>query len=246
MGVREPETEIGGNPRGFASTLWTVVLSAKDDSKEALEKLIETYWKPAYFYVRRRGEDPETAKDLTQGFFAALIERNFLQYVDRERGKFRTFLLTALDHFLTDEARRDKAEKRGGGRAILSLDFQRAETEYSRHPESPDAPDRIFARQWALRVTGRALQALREEFEAAGRADEFEAFRLHLTLGAASPPSIEEVAGKMGISEDAAKVRIHRARRRYRDAILREVRATTGSDEEAREELKDLFSAFEK
>ncbi|HEV3029765.1 MAG TPA: sigma-70 family RNA polymerase sigma factor, partial [Planctomycetota bacterium] len=142
----DDDTGIGGARRAFQSTLWTVVLAAKDlsapDRRQALQTLIQTYWKPVYLFIRRRGNDREVSKDLAQGFFTALLERNFLQYVQRDRGKFRTFLLTALEHFMADERDRAQALKRGGGRASLSLDFASAETEISRDPAAPDSLDR--------------------------------------------------------------------------------------------------------
>lgn len=239
------ETSIGGPNRAFASTLWSVVLTARDPEapgrRDALQKLIETYWKPAYFFIRRKGADAESAKDLAQGFFAALLERNFLQYVRKDRGRFRTFLLTALDHWLADERDRAGALKRGGGRAGFSLDFARAELEMA---GTPDAPDRAFRRDWALRVLARGLDVLRASFESSGRREEFEALRLHLAIGGDAPPSYADLARRLGLSEQDVANRIHRARAGYREAILEVVRAYSENEEEAREELRDLFSAF--
>src|SRR5687767_9620447 len=157
------DTSIGGEPRPFQSTLWTVVLRAKSGEgpqrRDALERLIATYWKPVYLFVRRKGNPSETAKDLVQGFFTALLEKDYLKYVDRGRGKFRTFLLTALDHFIADEWDRARAQKRGGGSPAVSLDFDRADAELLRDPSSR-SPDDGFRRDWALRVMGEALQAV--------------------------------------------------------------------------------------
>jgi len=248
MSGQENETQIGGNRKAFQKTLWTQVLKAKDSHssvrREALEELIQNYWKPIYFYVRKRGKSVENAKDLTQGFFTAFLERDFLQYVKRDRGKFRTFLLTALDHYMADEYKRAVAQKRGGGKKILSLNFAEAETEFSKVQKTEDAADRFFLRRWALKVTGQALQKLRSEFKAAGKSDEYEALKAHLAVGGEAPPSYGEIAKKLGISEGAVKTKVHRARKQYREAIYNEVRAYTETEEEAKQELQDLFQAF--
>jgi RNA polymerase sigma-70 factor (ECF subfamily) len=240
------DTAMGGPRKGFQSTLWTVVLTAKDptsaERREALQQLIETYWKPVYLFIRRRGNDSEAAKDLAQGFFTALLERNFLQYVERGRGKFRTFLLTALEHFMADEHDRARAMKRGGGRQVLSVDFAAAESAL-RAPAS-EPPDRMFRRDWALRVMAQALEALRADFAGRGRGDEFSALRLHLTEGTKGAPSGAELAKSLGVSEGEARKRVFRARADYREAILRVIRDYTESEEDAREELADLLGAF--
>jgi RNA polymerase sigma-70 factor (ECF subfamily) len=241
------DTSIGGSAGSFQSTLWTQVLRAKQsdgpERRSALEKLIGTYWKPVYLYVRRKGNPSEPAKDLVQGFFTALLEKNYLQYVDRGRGKFRTFLLTALDHYMADEWDRARAQKRGGGAAPLPLDFDRADGELLRDP-STRSPDAGFRRDWALRVMAEALQVVRSEFARAGRDAEFDALRLHLSYGTGNPPSYREIADRLGLTEDDVRTRIHRARQRYREAVLETLRASTETEEEAREELRDLLAAL--
>jgi RNA polymerase sigma factor (sigma-70 family) len=240
------DTAIGGPRRGFESTLWTVVLAAKDpaskDRRDALQKLIETYWKPVYLFLRRKGNDREAAKDLAQGFFAALLERNFLQYVQRDRGKFRTFLLTALEHFMADEHDRAQALKRGGGRQAVSMDFAAAEAAMG--APASESPDRLFRRDWALRVLAQALEALRADFDAQGRASEFNLLRLHLTEGTRGAPSGAELAKALGVTEGDARKRVHRARAEYRESILRVIRTYTETEEDAREELAELLGAF--
>ncbi len=240
------DTAIGGPRRGFESTLWTVVLAAKDpeskDRRDALQKLIETYWKPVYLFIRRKGNDREAAKDLAQGFFTALLERNFLQYVQRDRGKFRTFLLTALEHFMADEHDRAQALKRGGGRQAISIDFAAAEASMKAPVSEP--PDRLFRRDWALRVLAQALEALRADFHAEGRGAEFDLLRLHLTDGTKGAPSGAELAKALGISEGDARKRVHRARADYREAILGVIRTYTETEDDAREELAELLGAF--
>ena len=217
--MADDDTAIGGTKRGFQSTLWTVVLAAKDpaaaDRRGALQTLIETYWKPVYLFIRRRGNDREVSKDLAQGFFTALLERNFLQYVQRDRGKFRTFLLTALEHFMADEHDRAQALKRGGGRQAISIDFAAAEAAMA--APASDPPDRLFRRDWALRVMGQALEALKAGFAGRGRLDEFQALRFHLTEGTRGAPSGVELAKTLGISEAEVRKRIHRARADYKE-----------------------------
>lgn len=248
MGAPDDDTAIGGSKRSFQSTLWTLVLAAKDpaapDRQQALQRLIETYWKPVYWFIRRRGNDREQSKDLAQGFFTALLERNFLQYVQRDRGKFRTFLLTALEHFLADEHDRAQALKRGGGRSAFSLDFASAETEMGRDPASPQSLDRGFRRDWAMKVMSQALETVKDDFRESGRSGEFEALRLHLLFTAKEAPSYEEVARKLGVSEADVRNRIHRTRARYKEAILEVIRSYTETDLDAREELQDLLGAF--
>jgi RNA polymerase sigma-70 factor (ECF subfamily) len=232
---------------GFRPTLWTMVLRAKDptapDRREALERLFQTYWKPIYFHIRRT-HDAEAAQDIAQGFFTTFLEKDYLKTVEREKGKFRTFLCVALRHYMADENDRARARKRGGGKLPLSLDFARAETEISRVPAAKDDPEKLFQRQWALEVIKRSLQALRSEFLASDRLAEFEAISLYLSAGGKEAPSHGDLAKRLGISESDVNNRVHRLRHRYRELILEEVRSYSDSEEEAQQELRDLFSAF--
>ena len=232
---------------GFRPTLWTVVLRAKDpdapDRREALERLFQTYWKPVYFHIRRT-HDAEAAQDIAQGFFTTFLEKDYLKSVERDKGKFRTFLCVALRHYMADQYDRAIARKRGGGRPLLSLDFARAETEISRMPVAKDEPEKLFQRQWALEVIKRSLQALRAEFLASDRLAEFEAISLYLSAGGKEAPSHADLAKRLGISETDVNNRVHRLRSRYRELILEEVRSYSDSEEEAQQELRDLFSAF--
>lgn len=248
MSSQSPDTEIGGRDRTFRSTLWTIVLKAKDlsssDRREALEGLIHAYWKPVYFFVRRKGNDREASKDITQGFFTALLEKNYLQYVERGRGKFRTFLLTALEHFMTNEYERAGAQKRGGDKAVLSLDFESVEPQASLQPEAHETPERVFQRDWALRVLSQALEDLRAQYDLSGRIREFEALRPLITRKASGDPSYARVGEGLGKTENEIRKLLHTARAGYRQAILDVIRSYTESDTEAKEELQDLFSAF--
>jgi RNA polymerase sigma-70 factor (ECF subfamily) len=242
---RNPETEMGGGPNAFQSTLWSVVLRAKDpaspERREALEKLIETYWKPLYFFVRRRGKNPEESKDLTQGFFAELLAKDYLKTFDPERGKFRAFLLSAFKHYMADRYDHDRAQKRGGDCKVLSLDFAGAETEGI---QADSEPDQAYRRDWAVQVMSQAMEALKASYHASGRGAEFEQFKAHLTSLHPQGADYKSLAGSLGISIDDVRNRVRAARTRYRKAILDVIRSYTDSSDEAREELQDLLAAF--
>lgn len=235
-------------PGNVPSTLWTVVLTARDlespGRREALGRLIERYWKPAYLFIRRSGSRPEDAQDLAQSFFATLLDKNYLKYVDRERGRFRTFLFLALRHFLSDEQGRARAQKRGAGRTVLSLDFRSAETGATLDVAAADAADLLFRRDWAVAVMDEALRMLAERATAAGREAEFALLRRHLSAGSASAPPFAEVARTLGLAEAEVRKRVHRLRVAYREAILDVIRGYTDGEAEVQDELADLFGAF--
>ena len=232
------ETSLGGSRRTFEPTAWTVILQAQDHSREALEKLIHFYWKPVYLYVRRWGASIEAAKDLTQGFFAEFLERDFLKDVSKEKGRFRTFLLVSLRHYLVNQAEHARAKKRGGGIAQFSLDFSGAERDYSPTTSTEEDLDAYFKRQWALALLERGLVALAHELPT----DRFDAIRTYLMPGDAPP--YEETAAHLGTTVPRLKHILHRARSRYRELIRQEVRASVQSEEAAKEELQDLFTAL--
>lgn len=229
------DTTMGGSRRGFQPTLWTVVLKAKAHHREALEELIKTYWKPVYVYIRRWGYPSEESKDLSQGFFSELLERDFLRGVSPEKGKFRTFLLTVLKRYLINESERKRAQKRGGGKPVLSLDYQRAERDFTIMPVSDETPERSFNRQWALEAMSRSLAALAKEMEPAT----FEAIKPHLAGG----PAYEETARKLGITVTRLNNLIHRTRRRYRDLLRAEIAGSLSDASEADEEVRNLLEA---
>ncbi len=227
------ETTMGGSRRGFENTRWTVILKARDQKE--LGAFLERYWKPCYFYIRRKGQDVEDAKDLTQAFFLDFIERDALARVTKSKGKFRSYLLACLDHYLSNEYDRRKALKRGGDRPPLSLDFEGAETLLVRSPG--ETPEQAFRRQWAVDLIDRALRALKEEM-----GPRFDALREYIIAG--QPGTLKEVAAKIGVSEGNVKVIIHRARRRYRELLKAEVARTVERAGEVEEELLDLFAAL--
>jgi RNA polymerase sigma factor (sigma-70 family) len=229
------DTTMGGSKRGFQATLWTVVLKAKGHSRDALEELIKIYWKPVYVYIRRWGYPSEEAKDLSQGFFSDLLERDFLRGVSPEKGRFRTFLLTVLKRYLINESERKRAQKRGGGKAVLSLDYSRAERDFTIMPTSDETPERSFNRQWALEAMSRALAALAKEMDA----DTFQAIKPHLAGG----PAYDQTAKKLGITVTRLNNLIHRTRRRYRDLLRAQVAGSLHDPAEADEEVRNLLDA---
>lgn len=223
----------------FAATRWTVVLTAgqspSPQAGRALEELCRTYWYPLYAYVRRRGYDSHEAEDLTQDFFARLLAKNYLADVSREKGKFRSFLLASLKHFLANEWDRAQAKKRGGGHTIISLD---AETRYRQEPMDELSADKLLDRQWAIALLDQVLVRLASE-QVAG----FEHLKVYLTAGTEAVP-YTEVAVKLGTTEGAVKVAVHRLRRRYRKLLREEIAHTVASPAEIDDEIRHLFAVF--
>lgn len=213
------------------------------EAQDALAKLCQQYWAPLYGFVRQRGHSVEDARDLTQGFFAKLIEKRYVAQADLDRGRFRTFLLASLKHFLSHERGRRAAQKRGGGRTILSLDFESAEKAYACEPSTDVTPERLFERRWALTVLQRALVSLEQEHREAGRLEEFERLRPFLT-GDGETPTYAQLATEIGGSEGAIRVAVHRLRRRFRSALKEEVAQTVGDAADADDELRQLFEAL--
>jgi RNA polymerase sigma-70 factor (ECF subfamily) len=232
----------------FKTTRWSVVLAAgggdRPAAREAMSTLCGIYWQPLYAFIRRRGSSPEEAQDLTQAFLAHVIEKESLRHVDPAKGKFRSFLLTSLKNFLSDQRSKESALKRGGGTAPLSLDAREAEERYSLEPAHEATPERIFERQWALAVIEQAMERLRERYSASGKEAHFEAMKIFLS-GEKRPRSHAEIAERLGISPLAVKVAVHRLRQRFRDALREEIAQTVASQEEIDAELRALYSALE-
>jgi DNA-directed RNA polymerase specialized sigma24 family protein len=232
---------------GFAPTRWTMVMAAagggeEGQAREALERLCATYWYPLYAFVRRQGYGAHDAQDLTQGFFARLLEKKDLAAVDRAKGKFRSFLLAAIQHYLANEWDRTQAQKRGGGVALLSIDDAEAERRYHDEPAEQMTAEQLFDRRWALTLLDRVLARLGDEMRSEGKAEHFEALKFCLTgeRGAA----YGEMAGRLGTSGGALKVAVHRLRDRYRALLRAEIAETVGSDGDVDDELRQLFSAL--
>jgi RNA polymerase sigma-70 factor (ECF subfamily) len=242
----EKRPSAGADRRWFTTTHWSVVLSARDRksprSERALAALCETYWFPLYAYVRRSGYSSHDAQDLTQGFFAELLEKDFLKDADYRRGRFRSFLLAALKHFLGHQRERARAKKRGGGRVPFSLDFDDAENRYHLEAEDPATPERLYQRRWALTLLDRVVRRLEDENARAGKAETFAGLKEFLTAGRQSRP-YRRVAEALGMSEGAVKVAVHRLRRRYRELLREEIAQTVADPGEVDDELGELFSA---
>lgn len=231
----------------FALTHWSVVLAAgRGDSthaRNALEMLCRTYWQPIYAFVRRQGHSPHDAQDLTQEFFARLVENKSLAEADRTKGRFRSFLLASLKHFLANEWDKARAQKRGGGQVLIPIDVQSAETTCGVDPADQTTADKIFDRRWALAVLDHALQRLREEHLREGTEELFEHLKVTLTEDSRSV-RYSEVAARLGMSEGAVKVAVHRLRQRYRELLRAEIADTVATASEVEEELRALFSAL--
>ncbi len=233
------------NSRRFATTHWSLVLAAgrrsSPASGQALAALCQTYWYPLYAHVRRRGYGAEDAQDLIQEFFSRLLEKDYLRVADPERGRFRSFLLAAVDHFLAKEWRRAHAQKRGGQRAAISLDFQAGESRYSAEPAHELTPQAIYERRWALTLIERALAKLRDEFAGDDKLPLFERLKAYLGGDKVAVP-YRQIAATLGMSEGAVKVAVHRLRRRCRDLVRAEIAQTVAGPEDIEEELRELFN----
>jgi RNA polymerase sigma-70 factor (ECF subfamily) len=231
----------------FATTRWTLVCAAgKEDSaaKQALAALCESYWYPLYAFLRRRGCSRDEAEDVTQSFFANLLERGWVRSADRDRGRFRTFLLTALNRFLSKERDKAMAAKRGGGRTRLSLDFEAGESRYRLEPSDEQTPDLLFERRWAMTVLDQALGRLETEHASdAKKAAKFAALKPLLTAAEGASP-YATVAEQLDMTEAAVKVAVHRLRKRYKEVLREEVAQTVSNPAAIEQELADLRAAI--
>src|SRR5687768_11269610 len=242
-------------PRHFATTRWSMVLAAggcagggtapaAPQAREALAWLCRTYWYPLYAFVRTRGHPPEESQDLTQGFFARLLEKNVLQAADPDRGRFRSFLLASLKHFLANEWDRARAAKRGGGEPAVSIeiDVEDAERRFEREPADVVTPERVFERNWALTLLDTVLADLQAQYQRDGKGDLFERLKGYLS-GGAEGTSYADTAAAAGMTEGAVQVAVHRLRKRYRDLLREHIGQTVASPGEVEEEIRDLFKA---
>jgi RNA polymerase sigma factor (sigma-70 family) len=224
-----------------------VVAAGQEDApgaREALECLCQRYWSPLYCYLRRQGYDRPRAEDLVQGFFTHLLEKRGLQTVKPRKHKFRSFLLASLKNFVADEWRRARTERRGGGKCILSLEFEQAETRYALEPADRLSADKLYDRSWALTVIERAMEALKREYAQSGKGELFEQLKSHITTEP-QESVYRRTAQDLDMSEGAVRVAAHRLRRRLREQIRREIAETVTTAEELEEEVRDLFAAFD-
>lgn len=242
------DPQISGPPsgRGFATTHWSVVTAAGNagsaQAQEALEQLCRTYWPSLYAYLRRFGYPPEDAEDLTQDFFAAFLERNGVEQADRERGRFRTFLLTSFKNHIRDVHEHDTALKRGGGTRVLSLDRAKAERGCAAEPATHLTPERVFEKRWATTLLENVLAQVGTDFAHAGKREFFDQLKGFVWGGNTEP--VRDVAARFGLTENAVKVTIHRLRQRFRELLRTEIAHTVTRPEEIDEELRYLAGAL--
>jgi RNA polymerase sigma factor (sigma-70 family) len=241
-----PDEASSSTPPGanyFLTTHWSVVLAAggKPDTQAeaALATLCQTYWYPLYAYVRRQGHRPPEAQDLTQEFFSRLLAKNYLAEVRREKGKFRAYLLAAMNHFLANDWDRTHRRKRGGGQAALSLNAEAAESRYRLEPADTLTAERIFERRWALTLLETVLQRLKQNYEADGKGALFAGLEFCLT-GERSELPYAELAARLKMTEGAVKVAVHRLRQRYRELLRAEIARTVATPGEVDEEIRHL------
>jgi DNA-directed RNA polymerase specialized sigma24 family protein len=241
------EREGDTSPRSFVTTHWSVVLAAREgastETDAALERLCRAYRWPLYAFVRRRGYEAHDAQDLTQEFFARLLAKDFLRTVDRSKGKFRSFLLAALEHFLAKEWRRSQTQKRGGKFTFVSLDDGSAETQFLQVPSADLPPEKLFEQQWALTLLDQVVTRLRQEHVAAGKGEQFEQLKIFLT-GEKRAVAYADLALNLNTTEAALKMAVSRMKKRYGELLREEIANTVSDPAEIEEELRALFAAL--
>lgn len=231
----------------FLTTRWTIVLDARNQDSSgsalALESLCRSYWYPLYVFVRRQGYTAHDAQDLTQDFFARLLEKDYLRLVEREKGRFRTFLIMALKRFLLNEWDKRQALKRGGGAIVRSFDTSMAETRYLNEALLTLPADEVYEKRWALTLLDQAMARLREDYESSGRGEEFSHLKNFLTVGRGEV-SYQEVAARLGMTEGAARVALHRLRKRFRETFREEIAGTVSTAEDVDDEVRHVVSVL--
>jgi RNA polymerase sigma-70 factor (ECF subfamily) len=248
MTAAELET-TGASPdeAKFKTTHWSAVLSAGKDEGEqgrkALAKLCQTYWYPLYVFVRRQGQNADDAKDLVQGFFAKVLEKNYIKDAVPEKGRFRSFLLLALKRYMANEWDRANRQKRGGGVETISLDANETETRYQAEPVDTMSPEKVYERRWAQTLLGQVLQRLESEFKALGKEETYQGLKAFLNTEG-HQRSYAEVGRDLGMNEGAVKVAVHRLRQRYRELLRSEIANTVADPALVDEEIRHLFLAF--
>ena len=240
------DSSAQNGPVAFATTNWSVVLTAQDESpaaQEALEKLCRTYWRPIYGFVRRQGVGPEEAEDLTQGFFALLLERRDLDAVRKEKGRLRSYLLTSLKHFLTNERNRAMAIRRGEGQRLIPLDQLQQGERGGFEPADAMTADQLYERRWALALLDQVLTQLGDQYRAAGNVVLFEGLKALLT-DEPDRPSQAQIADELGMAENAVKQAFHRLRERYRQLLRDEIAHTVMAPGDIEDELRHLIAVL--
>jgi RNA polymerase sigma factor (sigma-70 family) len=239
---------VGPSSRpAFVTTHWSLVVSAgRNDTphaRNALEKLCRSYWFPIYAFVRRQGHSPHDSQDLTQEFFARVLGKNYFADADPSKGRFRSFLLAALKHFLANEWDRARAQKRGGGQVLIPIDVAAAETSGGFEPADHVTAEKIFERRWALTLLEQVLGRLRAEYVREERENLFEQLKPTLTE-ASRTVGYAEIATRLGTTEGAVKVAVHRLRQRYREVLRAEIADTVANPGEVEDEIRNLFAAL--
>ena len=228
-----------------ATTQWSQVLAARDgadtEARAALEMLCQTYWQPLYAYIRHQGSDPDEARDLTQAYFAELLEKDILAGVDPSKGRFRSYLLATLRNFLSHERQRARALKRGGGTPTLSLDVAAGEQSYTLQPSDEMTPEDVFEHRWAITVLDRAMGRLQEESAQSGDLTQFDKLKPYLTSAGPQVP-YSEAAGDLGMSVGAVKTAVHRMRKRYGMCLRAEIAQTVANPADTDEEVRHLLA----
>ena len=231
----------------FHTTHWSVVLAAGNrrspDSQRALAALCQSYWYPLYAFLRRQGQQPAEAQDLTQAFFARLLEKQYLRAADQQRGRFRTFLLTVFKRFLANQHQYATAQKRGGGQVVLSFEFDSGEQRLQLEPSHECTPERVFERRWALTLLDRVLEELSQEYARRGKAELFSALQ-GVLQGDDLGSGYDELGAGLGMTAGAVKVAVYRLRTRYRELLRQEICSTVADEDEVDDELQYLLAAL--
>jgi RNA polymerase sigma factor (sigma-70 family) len=232
---------------GFDTTHWSAVLAAGRDSSpesnDALSHLCDNYWHPLYAYARRRVQDVHEAQDLTQEFFSQLLEKNYLEAADPERGRFRCFLLTAFKNFLSKEWQKARAQKRGGGRKPLRFDFDTEDSRYGLQPTEGLTPEQLYDRRWAAILLARVMDRLRDDLASAGKSDHYEVLKPFI-VGQTATNTYANLAVELGMTEAAAKMAAYRMRQQYKKLLRDEIAQTVADPCEVDDEIKSLFAVF--
>ena len=241
----QSSSAVAGGANRLATTQWSIVLAAGaghlPDSKQALASLCRAYWLPVYAYVRRLAPSAADAQDLTQGFFVHLLETDAIARADPHRGRFRTFLLAAVKNFLANERDKARAQKRGGGKAALSLDFDAGESRIKIEPSHDLTPDKLYERRWVLALLDQLLDSLRSELAAAGKQRHFETLKQAI-IGEVTDADYEQAAQALGVTAAAAKQSAYRLRKRYRELFRQEVARTVADESELDAEIGGLLA----
>jgi RNA polymerase sigma factor (sigma-70 family) len=237
------DQSTGGRGVAFTTTHWSVVLEAQGESpaaREALEKLCRTYWRPVYSFIKREGVGPEEAEDLTQGFFALLLQRRDFDSVRKEKGRLRSYLLKSLKHFLVSEHRRAVTAKRGKGQQLVPLDELSDAERRDMEPADNLTAERVYERGWALTLMGQVLRRLKDEYDAAGNTELFNSLK-QLLADEGDAPSRPEIASRLGMTDNAVRQALHRLRQRYQLLLREEISHTVAVASDIEDELRHLI-----